>query len=96
MQYYDPPICHIYQLWLTQDPSEEYLEAMMGEAPGPINFTMFLTLFGERLQVCLRLKTFKHSPLSREPILRRPLKMPSVALTRRMWGRYMRFVMSGV
>lgn len=22
----------------------------MGEAPGPINFTMFLTLFGERLQ----------------------------------------------
>ncbi len=24
---------------------------MMNEAPGPINFTMFLTLFGERLQV---------------------------------------------
>lgn len=23
---------------------------MMKEAPGPINFTMFLTLFGERLQ----------------------------------------------
>lgn len=23
---------------------------MMNEAPGPINFTMFLTLFGERLQ----------------------------------------------
>lgn len=22
----------------------------MNEAPGPINFTMFLTLFGERLQ----------------------------------------------
>ena len=22
----------------------------MGEAPGPLNFTMFLTLFGERLQ----------------------------------------------
>merc|ERR1712083_732160 len=22
----------------------------MGEAPGPINFTMFLTMFGERLQ----------------------------------------------
>ena len=23
---------------------------MMNEAPGPINFTMFLTMFGERLQ----------------------------------------------
>ena len=28
----------------------KYLEAMMNEAPGPINFTMFLTMFGERLQ----------------------------------------------
>merc|ERR1719288_142374 len=34
---------------LGKDPTEEYLEAMMNEAPGPINFTMFLTLFGERL-----------------------------------------------
>jgi len=25
------------------------LEAMMSEAPGPINFTMFLTIFGERI-----------------------------------------------
>ena len=33
-----------------KDPTEDYLEGMMGEAPGPINFTMFLTLFGERLQ----------------------------------------------
>ena len=37
---------------LLQDPTDEYLDAMMSEAPGPINFTMFLTLFGERLQVC--------------------------------------------
>ena len=35
---------------LGKDPTEEYLEGMMGEAPGPINFTMFLTMFGERLQ----------------------------------------------
>ena len=35
---------------LGKDPSDEYLEDMMNEAPGPINFTMFLTLFGERLQ----------------------------------------------
>ena len=36
---------------LGKDPSDEYLEDMMNEAPGPINFTMFLTMFGERLQV---------------------------------------------
>ena len=36
---------------LGKDPSEDYLEGMMSEAPGPINFTMFLTMFGERLQV---------------------------------------------
>jgi len=35
---------------LGKDPTEDYLEGMMSEAPGPINFTMFLTLFGERLQ----------------------------------------------
>jgi len=34
---------------LGKDVTDEYLEAMMNEAPGPINFTMFLTLFGERL-----------------------------------------------
>ena len=30
--------------------SDEYLDDMMNQAPGAINFTMFLTLFGERLQ----------------------------------------------
>jgi len=34
---------------LGKDPTDEYLEDMMKEAPGPINFTMFLTLFGEKL-----------------------------------------------
>ena len=34
-----------------KDPTDDYLEDMMNEAPGPINFTMFLTMFGERLQV---------------------------------------------
>merc|ERR1712222_295678 len=34
---------------LGKDPTEEYLDGMMGEAPGPINFTMFLTMFGDRL-----------------------------------------------
>lgn len=44
------------QGWLTflcvlgKNPTDDYLEAMMNEAPGPINFTMFLTLFGEKLQ----------------------------------------------
>lgn len=44
------------QLWLLRlfllpgkNPTDEYLEAMMNEAPGPINFTMFLTMFGEKL-----------------------------------------------
>jgi len=35
---------------LGKDPADTYLDGMMNEAPGPINFTMFLTLFGERLQ----------------------------------------------
>ena len=34
----------------SQDVSDDYLDNMMNDAPGPINFTMFLTLFGERLQ----------------------------------------------
>lgn len=32
-----------------KNPTDDYLEAMMNEAPGPINFTMFLTMFGEKL-----------------------------------------------
>ena len=35
--------------FIGKNPSDEYLEGMMSEAPGPINFTMFLTMFGERL-----------------------------------------------
>ncbi|XP_030838537.1 myosin regulatory light chain 12B [Strongylocentrotus purpuratus] len=34
---------------LGKDPLDKDLEDMMSEAPGPINFTMFLTLFGEKL-----------------------------------------------
>jgi len=34
---------------LGKEVTEEYLEGMINEAPGPINFTMFLTLFGEKL-----------------------------------------------
>lgn len=34
---------------LGKNPTDQYLEAMMNEAPGPINFTMFLTMFGEKL-----------------------------------------------
>jgi Ca2+-binding EF-hand superfamily protein len=34
---------------LGKDPSDDYLEEMIREARGPINFTMFLTLFGEKL-----------------------------------------------
>ncbi|XP_060555719.1 myosin regulatory light polypeptide 9-like [Ruditapes philippinarum] len=34
---------------LGKDPTDQYLEDMMSCAPGPINFTMFLTMFGEKL-----------------------------------------------
>ncbi|XP_064604643.1 myosin regulatory light chain 2, smooth muscle minor isoform-like [Liolophura sinensis] len=34
---------------LGKDPTEKYLEEMMKAAPGPINFTMFLTMFGDKL-----------------------------------------------
>ena len=34
---------------LGKNPTEAYLEEMMNCAPGPINFTMFLTMFGEKL-----------------------------------------------
>jgi len=34
---------------LGKDPPEQYLEDMIKEATGAINFTMFLTLFGEKL-----------------------------------------------
>ena len=34
---------------LGKNPTEEELDVMINMAPGPINFTMFLTLFGEKL-----------------------------------------------
>ncbi|XP_074640422.1 myosin regulatory light chain 2, smooth muscle minor isoform-like [Tubulanus polymorphus] len=34
---------------LGKDPTDSYLDEMIKEAPGPINFTMFVTLFGEKL-----------------------------------------------
>lgn len=40
---------HYSDLFPGKNPTDEYLEAMMNEAPGPINFTMFLTMFGEKL-----------------------------------------------
>jgi len=34
---------------LGKQPTDAMLDQMMGEAPGPINFTMFLTMFGDKL-----------------------------------------------
>ncbi|XP_077991990.1 myosin regulatory light chain 2, smooth muscle major isoform-like [Glandiceps talaboti] len=34
---------------MGKDPQQAVLAEMVGDAPGPINFTMFLTLFGEKL-----------------------------------------------
>lgn len=37
---------------MGKNPSEEYLDEMLKQAPGCINFTMFLTLFGEKMMGC--------------------------------------------
>jgi len=34
---------------LGKNPTDDSLDAMIQEASGPINFTMFLTLFGDKL-----------------------------------------------
>lgn len=34
---------------LGKNPTDVYLEEMINEATGPINFTMFLTMFGDKL-----------------------------------------------
>jgi len=34
---------------LGKEPKEDYIDGMIKEATGPINFTMFLTLYGEKL-----------------------------------------------
>ncbi|XP_007948500.1 myosin regulatory light polypeptide 9-like [Orycteropus afer afer] len=34
---------------LGKNPTHEYLDAMMNEASGPTKFTMYLTMFGEKL-----------------------------------------------
>ena len=39
--------CCIY--FAGKNVTDEYLDGMIAEAPGPINFTMFLTMFGEKL-----------------------------------------------
>ena len=36
-------------LYTGQEPNDPVVDGMMSEAPGPLNFTMFLTLFGEKL-----------------------------------------------
>eukprot|EP00914_Ancora_sagittata_P014607 GHVO01028581.1.p1 GENE.GHVO01028581.1~~GHVO01028581.1.p1 ORF type:complete len:199 (-),score=51.75 GHVO01028581.1:1042-1638(-) len=40
-------LASIYQQ-IGRDPDPKTLKAMVDEAPGPLNFTMFLTLFGEK------------------------------------------------
>lgn len=37
---------------MGKQPTEEYLDEMLKQAPGCINFTMFLTLFGEKMMGC--------------------------------------------
>ena len=39
----------LYIICTGKNPTDADLNSMMNEAPGPINFTMFLTMFGEKL-----------------------------------------------
>jgi Ca2+-binding EF-hand superfamily protein len=39
---------HLYRC-LGKEVTDDFIEKMITEAPGAINFTMFLTLFGEKL-----------------------------------------------
>lgn len=41
-------VCHGF-IFPGQEPNDQVVDGMMSEAPGPLNFTMFLTLFGEKL-----------------------------------------------
>lgn len=42
--------CYLIVFFLIgQEPNDQVVDQMMSEAPGPLNFTMFLTLFGEKL-----------------------------------------------
>ena len=36
-------------LFLAIEPKDAVIDSMLSEAPGALNFTMFLTLFGEKL-----------------------------------------------
>lgn len=46
--WFNPLLC---TLCLTgRDPEQKTLEAMVKESPGPLNFTMFLSLFGDKLK----------------------------------------------
>uniref|UniRef100_A0A1B0G8U5 EF-hand domain-containing protein n=1 Tax=Glossina morsitans morsitans TaxID=37546 RepID=A0A1B0G8U5_GLOMM len=59
---------------LGKNPIDDYFEQMMNEANGPINFTMFLTLFRELLQ-----------GTDSEGLL---LKMPLAVLTKKILASY--------
>ena len=39
----------IFNVVTGKDPTDAYLDDMMSQSPGAINFTMFLTMFGEKL-----------------------------------------------
>ena len=43
---HDDFMCHFHT---GQEPNDQVVDGMMSEATGPLNFTMFLTLFGEKL-----------------------------------------------
>jgi len=47
--WYHSLLCVCVCVCVGQEPTDAVVDGMMSEAPGPLNFTMFLTLFGEKL-----------------------------------------------
>jgi hypothetical protein len=47
-------------VFIGRQPKDAELKAMVDEAPGPINFTMMLTLFGERLNGTKKFSSENH------------------------------------
>uniref|UniRef100_A0A1I7WC70 3-hydroxyisobutyryl-CoA hydrolase n=1 Tax=Heterorhabditis bacteriophora TaxID=37862 RepID=A0A1I7WC70_HETBA len=49
MYFYEHSLCCYLFTYAGKDVNDKFLDDMVNEAPGAINFTMFLTLFGEKL-----------------------------------------------
>lgn len=40
---------NVFLIYIGRTPTDKELKEMLDESPGPLNFTMFINLFGEKL-----------------------------------------------